>query len=150
MNEGSTPAPATNFTARTPNDVAAQLERDADSLKLTGESAAALAFSGDQKFYNSVAANLREAALLLRNWQPAIEQLQRSATVRAGQARHAAFAEAEEIAMATHDLVPGANGGSANTWRVCAAAILEAIRVQRFSPAPDLLKRLGDAEEVRT
>lgn len=121
---------ATNFSARWALEVAGQLERDATSLTLTGES-----FAKDKHFYDKVAATIREGAALLKQWQPLLEQFAAASTAQEDRARVHAFERAGAIARGVADLVPQRPGGAATTWRICGLAIESAIETVRLDQA---------------
>lgn len=111
------------FTHRPAADLAAQLERDATSLTLTGVS-----FAKDKAFYDAVAANVREAVAWLKNWQPLIEQLQKEAAQARRREVGAAYANCTIIAREIRDVVPAyMDNPRASGWRTAADAIRQAV-----------------------
>lgn len=118
-----TPDGGINLRGRTPAEIAEQLLRDATSLTLTGAS-----FEKDKRFYDQVAANVREAAQFLSQWQHLVDALQRTAEHREYGAHLAAFSKAEEIAATVAHLVP-----EASAFRHGAGAVHNAIRAYRES-----------------
>lgn len=122
--------------ARLPADIAAQLERDAISLTLTGES-----FTKDKAFYDNVAANIRQAVTWLNSIAPMMRNHQETqAQVRAASERET-WAHASTIAHQIADMAPGNRH-----WTTASRAIASALsaRVDSTGCPP-----AGDTQELR-
>ena len=113
-----------DFRARTPADMAEQLERDVASLEITGAS-----FAKDEAFYKTVAANLREAAVKLATWQQAVDELEAKRTTQVQGAKVSALSDCLHVVACMNDAVPAADG-ACSVWRRACAAISGAINAR--------------------
>lgn len=109
-------------TLRSPSDLADQLLRDATSLELTGAS-----FEKDCRFYSNVAANAREAALLLQQWQPKLDAMIAEHVHDLDNATRTTRTDCAGVAAEVYGLVGAASSPSADSWRAAAAAIEQTI-----------------------
>lgn len=109
--------------SRTPAEIADQLRRDATSLELTGAS-----FAKDEQFYRHVAANVREAAAFLADWQSRLDTLHHMHAKGLARQDEAARRDCAGIAREVRDMVPaGTEGERAESWRGAANTVLQAI-----------------------
>ena len=112
-----------DLRARTPAEMAMQLTRNATSLELTGSH-----IPKDEQFYQAVAADLREAAVFLGQWQSTIDALQASHETGRTIAIAKARSDCAGIAAQVRDLVPEcATGERAEGWRAAGEAALQTI-----------------------
>lgn len=110
-----------DFRARTPADMAEQLERDATSLEITGAS-----FAKDEAFYRTVAANLREAATKLATWQQAVDELEAKRTAQVQGAKVSTLSDCLHVVSCINEAVPRGDG-AVSIWRQACAAISGAL-----------------------
>jgi hypothetical protein len=128
MNDRETvrPMAGCDMRRRTPQEIAEQLERDATSLTLTGSS-----FEKDKAFYDTVAANVREAARWLASWEARLAQVTRDLRREQDTGVRAAYADCAGIAANFQGVVTGnVSSERAAAWRGACAAVLEAILAQ--------------------
>lgn len=113
-----------DLRARTPAEMAMQLTRNATSLELVDAGRS----ESDQRFHEAVAADMREAANFLSQWQELVEQLRQRGKEARAEGRLAALLQSNRIAETVANLVPATRiDGPAATWRSAALAVAGAI-----------------------
>lgn len=137
-----------DLRSRTPAEMAQQLHRNATSLELTGSH-----LEKDQGFYQAVAADLREAAGFLANWQTVVDDLHRRAETAAQRAKLAALRYCAEVAHGVADLQPIPLRGPGHAWRNAGKAIAQAIEAREASDDrpehPPVTDRQAAGQELR-
>lgn len=111
---------------RTPGEIAEQLERDATSLAMTGQS-----FEKDKAFYEHVAANVREAAGWLARWDNLLDQMRREQAIKIVNVRGSAFTDAVMTVSNIRAAIASAPGMTAYGWDAACAAAMAALIARR-------------------
>lgn len=116
--DNARPASGCDMRQRSPKEIADQLERDAVSLTLTGAS-----FEKDRVFYETVAANVREAIGWLQQWEPLLEMMRKEqAAARTGLVRHA-WSMAADVAIDFEGAAPKHSAWAGACHALCMAFI---------------------------
>lgn len=130
--DGCEAAGVVSMRSRSPAELGDQLERDATSLELTGAS-----FSKDEAFYKAVAANLREAVVRLRDWQPQFDMLRLRHALKCATEIEGTRLLCATAACDVRELMPEALGSDrAAGWRAAADAIRQIILAGPSEPGP--------------
>lgn len=108
----------------TPADIAAQLRRDAQSLKLTGSH---LESAKDQGFYDKVAEDMAAAAGWLERWQDREAKLDSIRSNAALEGQMFGLHQAITIARGFQAPMPS-GGGTAASWRSAVGSVIAGLQ----------------------
>lgn len=135
MNEQGTQARPADADARSikvalrrpPDELAAQLDRDATSLQLTADTIA----PADARFYQGAAAAMREAAAFLKSWEPRLKAKEDRHRIELAEAQAATFTDAILSAQSIQQAVARADSMGGHAWAAACEAIMQVLMARR-------------------